>query len=231
MTAEPCRTWIDRWERTLAAVRRVGGSDARLSIAPPATEAEVAATERRIHKPLPRSFRQVLLEFSGSVSMRWCTIPDARPLEGPADAISRKVGEWMGLVPVDPLREVPVGSLSFGVGMVEFAEKVRRGRYRYWLRQRGATELLVPWHRFLAWWATDDDVVAFAGDDIVALDRYAVEYPMVLAPDFMEFMERWTRIGCVQPFFYNLGRFVRDDGLDPDCDLAVAWRDALDLDL
>jgi hypothetical protein len=46
--AEPYRTWIERWEKTLAAVRAIGGKADELRIGPPAAEAEIAATERKI---------------------------------------------------------------------------------------------------------------------------------------------------------------------------------------
>ena len=239
MTAEPYRTWVERWEKTIEAVRRVGGRADELSIGPPATEAEIVATERAIGRRLPPSFRQVLLEFSGSVSVYW-TLPGPG---GVAESIGRSLEEQLLGRPIDPLRHVPTGEVSLRLGMVQFAERGRRERsatLRRWRRRRRTSsisdESLARWDRSVAFWWQDDSAVALDTDDaaaVVLLDRYGsdADSSTWLAPDFMEFMDRWTRIGGVQAHY--LDQFIQEPwgGLDPECDLARVWRDALHVHL
>jgi hypothetical protein len=232
---------MDRWQKTIAAVRAIGGEADEIRIGPPATEAEIAATERKIRRRLPPSFRRFLLEFSGSVSVGWRTPRDDPESlsEGIGAAIQRRLEEQFGVREVDPLRRLPKGEVSLGLDIVELAERVRRERceaLRRRLRGRAEDESLLRWSRSIAWQQQDNQGVAFDPDDsgaVVLLDNNELVWDSTawLAPDFMDFMDRWSRIGGAKPYY--MAKLPRKPwgGLDPDCDLARMWRAALHVDL
>lgn len=223
MITEPYRGWIERWEKTLNAVRAAGGEGDEIMVAPPAKEAEIVATESKIGRRLPASFRRVLLEFSGSVCVSWRLLS--------ADHLAR-----------EEVGRAYAGDVLISLRGVEGAERCRRDDCMgFEKRPRVGPEPLARWTRSLAWWELDGSAVAFdmrgEGSDaaVVTLERDVCwgDSWAWLAPDFLEFMDRWTRIGSVGPIWWMLDPFIKKPwgGLDPDSEHARAWRDALGLDL
>ncbi len=52
---------------------------------------------------------------------------------------------------------------------------------------------------------------------------------MVLAPSFLEFVDRWSQLAFAGPEDWLLLPFMGADGLDPDGAAARAWRAAVGL--
>lgn len=215
----PYHLWIERWQKTIDAVRGAGGSCDEIRIGPPAREAEIAATEKAIGRQVPTSLRTFLLEFSGSVRVSW-TLYGAKERLGGTFA----------------------GDVQIGLRELEEAERFRRKECRTLAaRPRIPAEPLARWRRSLAWWYLDGSAVAFQmptgsrDAPVVTLENEACwdDESAWLAPDFFEFMDRWTRIGSVRPLWWMLESFMKkpSGGLDPDGAYACAWREALGVEL
>jgi hypothetical protein len=222
MIAEPYRTWVERWEKTLSAVRCVGGRADDFSVGPPATERDIAATEKKIGRRLPSSFKRALLEFSGSVWVSWS-------LAGASEEACKAAGvAYEGVVLIN-------------LRTVERAEAERVGSCQRFERRRDDDESLDRWLGSLAWYEDAHATLGFdmrdAGDDapVVLLEkpRWWPDCRAWLARDFMDFMDRWTRACSVQPDSDRLDGLVLDHwgGLDPDAPAARSLRRALGLDL
>lgn len=223
MIAEPYRTWVARWESTLAAVRAVGGSADPLSIGPPATERDVADTEGRIGRRLPLSLRSVLLEFSGSVCVSW-------HLYGAPERVREEAGRAFA------------GDVLVGLESLERAEATRRSAcLRFDKPTRVTSESHDRWARSLAWWTLEGSAAGFdirngdADGPVVLLEseHHWPDCRAYLAPNFVEFMSRWTRACSVRPCSWILDDFVPVpwNGLDPDSAAVRRLRAALDLEL
>ncbi len=63
--------WIARWEKTIEAIKLLGGESNGTYISKPASEQQVIHIEEKLGYRLPESFRDVLLNFAGSVEFGW----------------------------------------------------------------------------------------------------------------------------------------------------------------
>jgi|LSQX01.3.fsa_nt_gb hypothetical protein len=68
-------SWIDKWEKTCEAIRRLGGESEGFAVANKATEDKVTAVENKIGMKLLDVFRRIVLEFASGVDFEW-RLPD-----------------------------------------------------------------------------------------------------------------------------------------------------------
>jgi len=202
--------WVPRWRRAILACERLGGDAVRLRVGPPATSQELEEAECALGRSIPRSLRDVLLDFSGSVEFFWF-LPD-------------RIG------PPATLSGVFCGECSWSV-----AGLVRINQELTWLAINCFTEDN-PDHRL---WANKFGFQTTASGDFLAIDLTdANAQPVVylsheldwshgyrLASSFEEFIDRWTCLGCPGDDIFPLFAPKQLSGLDVFSELARQWCD------
>jgi hypothetical protein len=205
-------SWESKWEAALAACDRMGGEITPVTIEPPASERDVQRVEQSLGRPLPSAFRTVLTRFSGGVFFSWY-LPEKRELPEALQGIFSGGCEW---------------NLEHLTGMDE--------RCRSWAKSC-CPNPDDPYDRV---WYNKLPFHTVANGDYLTIDLNAGErFPVVylshdggsghgleLGEDFIDFVSRWSRIGCPGaedwqwlPFMSETGRFI-----DPLCANADLWR-------
>ena len=208
--------WTPRWEAALEAARRLGGEDRAapgfnqpgLEIAPPASEADVHQVEQQLGVSLPSSLRLVLCRFSAHVRFVW-----ARPHESP-DHPHWGYCEW------------DLGDLK----------RVRTE----WLKWIDVV-FPDPTETYDAVWHDKFPVMEVPNGDMIAIDQRSHDdesvvylshddgqgHGFVLGGDFVDFIDRWSKLGCPGPEDWEWLRFCGSpkSGLEPEGDSGRAWRE------
>lgn len=212
--------WVIAWDALLSAVVARGGKRKALTVAPPASEHEVAAVEHTLATALPPSFRSLLTSFAAEVRVWW----------------------WNGSAPREP-RELSdlatFGELSWSLNGLLFLEELRGSLEEIYA---DASYTFAEEHVARALHAREvlRDKLAFqmvGNGDLIAIDlkTEAVVYldhsgdiegghGVVLAPSFPAFVTRFTNIGCSGPDWFILKHVYSADGIDDGAPAAVAFR-------
>ncbi len=218
--------WAQRWHMTYDACSALGKGAKTNSlppmIKPPASEVEILLVEQRLEVRLPPAFRQTLLGFSRGVRFSWycdsydCGIP----------------------APPEPVNAVVAGSCHWDLANLEELGKTRRQWVETFCNSDNSFDAV--WKRKLVAFQKDGygnmlalDVSADAGGSVVYLshdDDGAHGY--VLGRDFLDFMGRWSRIGCAGPHSWGWLPFTSapQSLIDPNCQNARTWRTWLGLE-
>ncbi len=217
--ANPWVNWSARWEAALEACKRLGGTPDDLVIAEPATFQEVEAVEAILGIRLPESFRTVLLEFSSHVELSWLLPDDKKPTA--------------------PLRGIFSGECSWNLNDLPELEESRQG----WI-DAVFPDIEDPYDKI---WHNKLTFLHVANGDQIALDlseraRNSVVYlshegdvthGWVLGNDFIDFMTKWSLLGCPGAEDWQMKPFISSptSGLDPNSDNAKLWREWFSLNL
>ncbi len=210
--------WVRRWQAALDACQRMGGEAHEMAILPPASEEDIAQVEAEIGRVLPTSFRKVLTEFSGHLSLDWY-LPD-------------------NVVLPQELREIFSGECSWGLPQLREAIK----NYHGWLETNFADvedSYDSVWHNKLAF-------AQVANGDLLAFDlKFVPDPPVVylshdggdghgyrLGDNFIDFIDRWSLLGCPGSEDWQMMPFLPNatGGLDPYGENARKWREWFGLD-
>lgn len=201
--------WRNACEAAVRAGRALGAEPVSLSIAPPATDAEVVVVERALGVSLPASLRRVLTEFSSAFELRWF-LPDG------ADV---------------PFEGIFSGQMTWGLSKLVEIEENRRD----WVRNV-FPNVDDPYDRV---WHDKLAIHDVGNGDLVALDLRQQGTPLVyvshddgaghgylLGRDFEDALDRWLPLGCVGAEDWQWMPFVtsKDSGLDPEGANAKRWR-------
>ena len=210
--------WIRRWQAALNACQRKGGEASELVIAPPASAEAVAQVEAELGVILPVSFRKVLTNFSAEVNIYWF-LPNDLDLPVPYKPIFSGDCSW---------------SLSRMPGIAHW--------YLEWVE----TNFFNPNDPYDRVW---QDKLAFAevpnGDNIAFDLMFMPDPPVVylshndgeghdyrLGDNFIDFMERWSLLGCPGNEDWQMMPFLPNatSGLDAYGENARKWREWFGLD-
>lgn len=192
---EPYSKWVSYWCEGLLACQRMGGDARPLSIKRPADEQQVANVESQLGQRLPPSLRQTFLHFSAGFEFHWFLPDDA----------------------------VPPFSGIFSGGFEEIAlawlVKLEENRQNWVENVFSDPEDLYDsvWYNKLA-------VISVSNGDMIAIDLESADgfvtylshegderlHGKVLGVNFADFMERWSRLGCVGPEDWQLEPFIED---------------------
>jgi hypothetical protein len=202
--------WVGGWQGAIDAAKRHGVQNYRLEIDRPATREEVYEVERAIARPLPAPFRKTLLEFSRRVNFFWFLPQHVRPPK--------------------PLAGVFCGECSWDLGrLVGMYEEAR------WLASNAFVED-TPDERL---WQDKLPFHAIGNGDFIAIDvsssepqpivylshELAFSHGYVLGADFIDFMDRWTAIGCPDDDIWPLFFPERGGSIDLEHPNVALWCD------
>jgi hypothetical protein len=174
--------WVERWQKAIEAAKRHGaGEFHRLEIDGPATMEEVSEVECAIERPLPEAFRRTLLEFSRRVDFFWALAHHVRPPE--------------------PLSGVFCGGCSWDIGqlagMYEIARWLVSNAYVEDTPEERLWQDKIPFHAILNGDFIAIDASSSESQSIVYLSHeLCFSHGYVLGADFIDFMDRWSAIGC-----------------------------------
>jgi hypothetical protein len=196
------------WQAALAACGRLGGNCLDLKVAGPASAAKVKAVEQKLGCRLPESFRRVLLAFSAKVQMRWFL--RNRELRVASGELS-----W----DLDRLPEIHKRYLSWIDSMADDDDEDNPRAAKRWRTQLGF--LVVPNGDVLTIDLEESDGAAIYFDHEMGLRQRRI----VLAPSFLEFVNRSTELCCVGPEIWQYRLFLKGrSGLDPNSRNAIMLR-------
>lgn len=213
--------WEKRWEAVLNSVRDIGGEANGVLIKPPARIEQIRKIEQELKVKLPSSFIKVLTEYSGEVELSW-SLPDDEDLMKP--------------VP-NEFRDIFGSDLNWSLKRLIEVEEGRRG-WEQEVFSDPEDEYDSVWHNKLAF-------IEVGNGDYIAFDLCQSEdYPIVylshedgeghgyrLGNDFIDFINRWSLIGCVGSEVWQMLPFISNatSGIDPNCTNALKWRTWLKL--
>jgi len=214
--------WILRWEATLEAVSRMGGEVEKLKIGPKASEADVQLVESELGFRLPPSFRKVLLEFAASVSFAWSLPPEITLPKKLKGIIS---GEccW----DLSRLTEIDTSQKRLNETFEDTKpddEEERDDPYA-WTMDNKFAFVSVPNGDFIAF-----DLFQAADSPVVYLSHEGYEgHGYRLGNNFIDFIDRWTMIGCPGSEGWRIIPFLPSStsGIDSMGATAVQWRNWL----
>jgi hypothetical protein len=211
--------WTDRWIAAIEACKQLGGDNYKLEIQSPASPSEIELVENKIGLRLPESLREVIGKFSKSVEFRWFT-PDG--FDFPA-----------------PFRDIFCGTCHWGLDLLEPFEQNRKEWVRVCFPNPEDSYDRV-WHNKLPF-------LEVGNADLLAIDMNAEnDGPVVylshddgeghgylLGANFIDFIDRWTRLGCPGAEDWQMLPFISspDSFIDPDCDNAKEWRKLFNLNI
>lgn len=203
--------WPDRWQSALEACEAAGGKPNRLRIAKAASEKAISKVEGKLGIQLPEALRLVLAGFSSRVEMYWHLSPDRRA--------------------PGPLQDIFSGHCEWGLSDLPSMERCRKE----------TAEGLTPFcdETYIAAWHNALVFQTVRNGDFLALDLRKPSCPViylshegaefngrVLGTDFVDFIDRWSLLGCPGAEYWQLEPFIGGDGLlDPEGWNAQQWRD------
>jgi hypothetical protein len=200
--------WVKRWQRAIGAAEKRGARNVRLEIDPPATVDEVTKVESSIGKSFPEAFRKTLIEFSRRVEFFWFLRAGDSP-PGDLDGIFCGGCNW----DLDRLPEMYGRArwLSENAFVEETPEAI------IWREK-------LPFHQI----ATGDFIAIDVSSDVAQSVVYlshelCYSHGYVLSADFLDFMNRWTAIGCPDDDIWPRFMPEKDKFIDLRCPNTVAW--------
>lgn len=190
------------------------GGYAEFSIKEPATEEQVIEIEKQLGYTIPEDFRKTLLEFSSHLYFYW--------------NIYKKEKEIVELP--DALIQIFSGSLEFGLNSIIECEESRKG----WIDcYKDYDE---PYDQIFQNKLAFQDV---GNGDLLAIDLNKATYGnvvylshdgsdlhgYVLANSFLEFLEEYSKLGCVGAEDWQWEVFTNDNTtpIDSKCENAKLW--------
>ena len=203
--------WPARLEAIVRACERHGGMAEPIVIGAPATRHRIAEFEQEHGYRLDESLTQVLVHFSAEVAFKW-HLPN---------------GVQSAAFP-----EIQYGEMSWSLSKIAQAEECRR-RSLKGIFSHPEDVALTHWdEKFAIMEIPNGDMIALdlSGHrecPIVYLDHEDMAGPAYrLGNNFVDFIDRWTRLGCPGPEGWLLIPFIPSaaSGLEPDGENAREWR-------
>ncbi|MGC5325190.1 SMI1/KNR4 family protein [Brevibacillus sp. SYSU BS000544] len=214
---KPWELWINRWDAALKACRNLGGGSEGVLVKPPATLEQIEDAENKLGVKLPPSFRTAMLEFSAGVEFSW-RLPDDEDVSIP--------------LPQD-FRGIFGSDCSWNLfELVEIDDNRKSWVQNVFPDPTDPYDCV--WHNKLAFKdISNGDFLAF---DLENGPDYSVVYlshddgeghGYRLGNNFIDFMNRWTRIGCPGSEDWQMIPFVTssNSGIEPDGEKAKKWRE------
>jgi hypothetical protein len=203
--------WVGGWQRAIEAAKRHDVRDFhRLEIDGPATMEEVSEVECAIARRLPEPFRKTLLEFSRRVDFFWA-LPQHVHAPEPISGVSFGGCSW------------DIGRLA---GMYEDARWLASNAYVEDTPDQRLWQDKMPFHDIVSGDFIAIDVSSSEPQPIVYLSHeLCFSHGYVLGTGFIDFMDRWTAIGCPDDDIWPLFFPERRGYIDLDHPNIALWCD------
>ena len=199
----PTSAWRARWDalRRACEYRKAtgrwaegAGKPPRFEIAPPASERHVEAMEKKLGRPIPSSFRKVLLEYSAKVCIEWA-LPD-------------------GTTMPEPFRHIWSGECRWDLTTLSALETAHRD----WI----AECFKDPTNDYDRVWHNKFPILEVGNGDMLGIDTSTpTQQPVVflsheggsehgywLGRDFEDYVDRLSLLGCVGSEDWQLAPFL-----------------------
>lgn len=136
----------------------------------------------------------------------------------------------------DQLREVFCGECSWDLNRLIDVEETRQD----WVKECFPNE----YNDYDKIWHYKFGFMNVRNGDCIAFDmsNYPDETPIIylshedgeghgvkLGKNFEDFIDKWTQIGCIGPEDWQLIPFVRANGIDPNVENSILWREVINL--
>ena len=211
--------WINRLKTVVTNVHKIGGEVEPLIIKEPASESQIKDIEDKLRCSLPISYKKFLLEFSSYLEWRW-GLPDEMQLPDKFDELFGGIG-------------------SVGLSELLECETIRKESIEIAFDDPNHQYDKV-WHNKLAFFAVGNgDILAF--DLSIPVDPPVVYvshddgegHGYILGHNFIDFMDRWSKIGFVGGEDWQLLPFIESStsGINPDSTNSKEWRELIGLSL
>lgn len=215
MTTNIFENWAARWEQTISAVQKVVKTESwRLQINPPVTLSEIKTVEDSLGFKLPESFKEVLCNFSANVDFYWFLREFSFP--PPLDFISHGICSW-AVDDLVSLEEDRLQWLSLSTGDDSPYEIIKDKMC--FLTVGNGDKLAIDLKK-----NSDGQVVYLAChfDDEQG-------HGYLLGENFIDFIDRWTQIGCIGPEIWETIEFINGPTgyINPAGEKAIEWRKLL----
>lgn len=189
--AEPYRTWLERME---TFVHQARPESYLLRVQPPAKEREVREAERRLGIRFPDGFRATLRRFTRQLDYYWF-VDD--PGEGPPG--------W---------RDAPYcGNCSFGLESLQHSSHP----VHFSAAERSKPSSMWAWRLVVVGDGSGNGVALDLRGDGRAIwmnhEDSSPPHGARLGNDFIDFMDRFTRIGCLGPEMHQIHPLVGTRGI------------------
>jgi ankyrin repeat protein len=221
--------WKSEWQHMEAIARKRGWDVTPLETAPPATEIEVAAIERRHGLKVPPQLREVLTRHSARVAFGWHVPNHLQSMEK---------------------QEMPTSSANRGaVWDLAHIDQHAIPNFLGWKRDLANRDLSEAPNRPEMWenqfpfyWLANGDILTIdmARADGAQPVRYfshnlEMIHGLALAPDFFSFISEMSKLGHAGTEWWSMMRFsegIKDDTfyLRADSEGGKAWRAWLEKD-
>jgi hypothetical protein len=217
------RSWEDNIKTFLQAIQRIGGEVDGYLFKAPSNIQLIHEVEDKLGIKLPLSFTKIVTEFSSGMEMNW-SLPDDEELEVPLPA---------------NLKGIFAGNFSWSLKDIINVEQDRKS-WEVEVFSNTEDDYDRVWHNKLGLIEVGNgDYIAFdlsiqVDPPIVYLSHDGGEgHGYILGNNFIDFMDRWTRIGCVGCEDWQLIPFMNDSstGILADGENAIQWRKFLKVEL
>ncbi|MEV5027944.1 SMI1/KNR4 family protein [Paenibacillus sp. LPE1-1-1.1] len=214
-------TWEDNIKVFIKAIEFIGGEVDGYLIKPSVSISVIKSVEEELGVSLPESFIKVISEFISGMEMVW-SLPDDDEREVPIPEV---------------LKGISASNFSWSIENIINVEKGRK-RWEQEVFSDEEDEYDRVWHNKLGLMEVGNgDYIAFdlsiSNDPpVVYLSHDDGEgHGYILGHNFIDFIDKWTKIGCVGCEDWQLLPFMEgpSTGIQPDLPNAQLWRNWLNI--
>ncbi|WP_232276127.1 SMI1/KNR4 family protein [Paenibacillus sp. 481] len=192
---------MTRWKMLMKRLEQQGARVHPLEVQPAATEAELVEVEERLGTPIPFVFRALLKQGTQEVRMYW-SLPDE-------------------VILPDEIEDKPAGDFGWSLSELDWpyfgddGDETDAPRYLQFHTAGNGDALLIRLDEGVAdpsvwYWSHEED-----------------EFDL-MAPSFIEYVERVTTLGCIGADCGQHRQFCGEDGLDTGSTTAQIWSNWLE---
>ncbi|MGG2091469.1 SMI1/KNR4 family protein [Bacillus sp. S13(2024)] len=198
------QNWINNWNETFHQIEKIKGKIESFVVEKTATEEEIKLIEQQLGYSLPVSFKEVLVNFSKQVELRWF-FPDHLSIPAEFDAIFAGELCW-DLDSIEDVTEVADSLQDVGDN---YGENLRQKLAFY----------TVPNGDYLAL-----DLNSNNGDAAVVYWDHEEDSVTYVADNFIEFIEKFTDLHLIGAEIWQWEIFMDSKGINTDSEIAQKWK-------
>jgi hypothetical protein len=212
------KQWVDRWNKTINAVEKVSFSpdDYRFELQTTASLSKVKEVENQLGFKIPESLREVLCNFSASIDFFWFLRNFSFPR--PLDFITHGICSW----DINQLINLEIDRKSWLNFSTEDNKSYEIIRDKFCFLNVGNGDRIAI------------DLSENSDGKVIYLACHFEDEPghgYFLGENFIDFIDRWTQIGCVGSEIWQIMEFTNSPTsyINLDSEISVKWREFLRL--